>query len=112
PRADGSAHLWRDGKMKVGLHPKEGRFKEGNQGFPPWRSPPAKGGPQGLPSPSRGGSGWGWVVLSLTVLFGAGSAHAIAAPFPERPVRLIVPFPPGGLNDIVSRLIANQLNVL
>ena len=32
--------------------------------------------------------------------------------FPERPVRLIVPFPPGGVNDIASRIVANQLNVL
>ena len=34
------------------------------------------------------------------------------AEFPERSVRLIVPFPPGGLNDIASRLVANQLNTL
>lgn len=32
--------------------------------------------------------------------------------FPERPVRLIVPFPPGGVNDIASRLIAHRLNAL
>ena len=39
-------------------------------------------------------------------------ATAAESPFPARPVRLIVPFPPGGLNDLASRLIANQLNVL
>ena len=32
--------------------------------------------------------------------------------FPERPARLIVPFPPGGVNDIASRLVANRLNAL
>ena len=49
------------------------------------------------------------LVLVLLALF---SAVAVAAEsrFPERPVRLIVPFPPGGVNDIASRLIANQLH--
>jgi tripartite-type tricarboxylate transporter receptor subunit TctC len=37
---------------------------------------------------------------------------AAEAHFPERPVRLIVPFPPGGVNDIASRLVANELNTL
>ena len=40
------------------------------------------------------------------------SAAAAESRFPERPVRLIVPFPPGGVNDIASRLIANQLHAL
>ena len=47
----------------------------------------------------------------MTLLTGLLFASAHAA-FPERPVRLIVPFPPGGVNDIASRLIANQLNTL
>ena len=29
---------------------------------------------------------------------------------PDRPVRLIIPFPPGGSNDVVGRLVANQLS--
>jgi tripartite-type tricarboxylate transporter receptor subunit TctC len=32
-----------------------------------------------------------------------------AQTYPARPVRLIVPFPPGGSNDIVGRMIAAQL---
>ena len=39
-------------------------------------------------------------------------APAAESPFPDRPVRLIVPFPPGGVNDIASRMIANQLQAL
>jgi tripartite-type tricarboxylate transporter receptor subunit TctC len=33
-----------------------------------------------------------------------------AAQYPDRPVRLIIPFPPGGSNDVVGRLVANQLS--
>jgi len=33
-----------------------------------------------------------------------------AQSYPNRPVRLIVPFPPGGSNDVVGRMIAVQLS--
>jgi tripartite-type tricarboxylate transporter receptor subunit TctC len=34
---------------------------------------------------------------------------AAGATYPERLVRLIVPFPAGGVNDMASRIVANQL---
>jgi tripartite-type tricarboxylate transporter receptor subunit TctC len=42
------------------------------------------------------------VLLALTV--------PAKAEYPDRPVRLIIPFPPGGSNDVVGRLVANQLS--
>jgi tripartite-type tricarboxylate transporter receptor subunit TctC len=39
----------------------------------------------------------------------AGTGFAMAQDYPARPVRLIIPFPPGGSNDVVGRLIATKL---
>ena len=35
---------------------------------------------------------------------------AAQADYPNRPVRLIIPFPPGGSNDVVGRMIGTQLS--
>jgi tripartite-type tricarboxylate transporter receptor subunit TctC len=41
----------------------------------------------------------------------AFAAPLSAADYPDRPIRLIIPFPAGGSNDVVGRLVANQLSV-
>src|SRR5260370_14951033 len=45
----------------------------------------------------------------LAVAMLALSNPAAAHDYPVRPVRLIIPFPPGGSNDVVGRLIATHL---
>src|SRR5580693_1038623 len=54
-------------------------------------------------------------LISILASFGllsataSWSAPAAAEDYPSRPVRLIIPFPPGGSNDVVGRIIADQL---
>ncbi|MCC6535341.1 MAG: tripartite tricarboxylate transporter substrate binding protein [Burkholderiales bacterium] len=49
--------------------------------------------------------------IAGSIAFGALAAGAAELPkdFPNRPVRLIVPFPPGGSNDILGRFMALKL---
>jgi len=45
----------------------------------------------------------------LALLLALFTAVAAAQSYPTKPVRLIIPFPPGGSNDVVGRMIAFQL---
>jgi tripartite-type tricarboxylate transporter receptor subunit TctC len=44
---------------------------------------------------------------ALLALFAAGAA---AQDYPAKPIRLLIPFPPGGGTDFVSRVVGNKLN--
>jgi tripartite-type tricarboxylate transporter receptor subunit TctC len=46
------------------------------------------------------------LVAAILMIHGASYA---AEKYPQRPIRVIVPFPPGGSNDIVSRMVGAQL---
>ena len=49
-----------------------------------------------------------FAVLLVCVFIGAGNI-GIAADFPDKPVRFIVPFPPGGGTDALARILAGKL---
>src|SRR4030095_6744455 len=46
--------------------------------------------------------------LILPALMIASLAHA-QAPYPAKPIRLIVPYPPGGTTDIVAREVGGKI---
>ena len=50
-----------------------------------------------------------WLRCGAALLLVTLASVAAAQGYPTRPVRLVIPFPPGGSNDIVGRMIAAQL---
>jgi tripartite-type tricarboxylate transporter receptor subunit TctC len=50
------------------------------------------------------------VALGISAL-GISAAAAQAQPYPSRPIKLIVPFPPGGPVDVMARVVVQRLSV-
>jgi tripartite-type tricarboxylate transporter receptor subunit TctC len=58
------------------------------------------------------GIGHGWLARLLILLAAALSAGGVRAAYPERPVRFVVPYSPGGPSDTLARLVGKGLTGL
>jgi tripartite-type tricarboxylate transporter receptor subunit TctC len=50
----------------------------------------------------------GWLFAVGLVVLGPAAALAQTDGFPSRPITIVVPFPPGGSSDVVTRLVAQK----
>jgi len=47
--------------------------------------------------------------VAIACLLWIAAACAVAQPFPSKPITMVIPFPPGGVSDIVGRAVAARL---
>src|SRR5882757_4554415 len=54
-------------------------------------------------------SRWAWGLLHAFCLLGIAAEAPAQTPYPAKPIRVLVPYAPGGLTDVVARLYSEQL---
>jgi tripartite-type tricarboxylate transporter receptor subunit TctC len=58
-----------------------------------------------------GRASWRFRLSTFAFLLGCAMAScAIAQPYPSKPIRLLIPFPPGAPNDMVARVVGQKLS--
>jgi tripartite-type tricarboxylate transporter receptor subunit TctC len=50
-------------------------------------------------------------VTLLSCILGGTASLALAQAYPNKPIKLIVPFAPGGFTDVVARILGQKLSV-
>jgi tripartite-type tricarboxylate transporter receptor subunit TctC len=65
---------------------------------------------RGRRSSMRFGHRWSFIFLGLVIIVAGFIRPATADTYPAKPIHLIIPFPPGGYGDTVTRLVGQKLS--
>ena len=49
-------------------------------------------------------------ILLMLMVCAAGSVAVAAETYPAKPIRMVVPFPPGAASDFLARTLGQKLN--